>query len=213
MSPHFPPKHGSDHFHCPHCDVYARQEWSTPRASFPSGSRMLMMDNARLEVSVCEHCSCTSLWLSEKTIYPPTQTFPPANKDLDDDIREIYNEAAAIASLSPRAACALLRLALEMLLEQLGETGDLNKNIKKLVQNGLNVRVQQSLDIVRITGNNAIHPGKIDFGDITDTRTLFDLTNVIADALITQPKRIQEIYDNLPEESRKAIEERDGKSQ
>ena len=61
-----------------------------------------------------------------------------------------------------------------------------------------------------MTGNNAIHPGKIEFEETADVRILFDLINVIADTLITQPKRIQGIYDNLPEESKKAIEKRDG---
>lgn len=212
MSEYFPPKHDSNQFHCPYCNVYASQHWD--HAYFKDYTRysLLNIRQKTVEVSICTHCSQPSFWLSKEIIYPPTQTFPPANSDLSEDVKKIYGEAAAIAVLSPRAACALLRLATEMLLEQLGETGELNKNIQKLVQNGLNTRVQQSLDIVRVTGNKAIHPGKIEFDDITDTRTLFELINLIADALITQPKRVQAIYDSIPEESRKAIEERDGES-
>ena len=214
MTEYFPPKRGSDQFHCPYCNVYANQYWDA--AHFRDGhgkDALLKTKQGTIRVSICTHCSQPSFWLQQKIIYPSTQAFPSANSDLSDDVKKIYNEATTIAALSPRAACALLRLATEMLLEQLGETGDLNKNIKKLVENGLNIRVQQSLDIVRVTGNNAIHPGKIEPDDITDTRTLFDLINLIADALITQPKRVQAIYDNIPEESRKAIEERDGKSE
>ena len=213
MSEYFPPKHGSEQFHCPYCNVYANQHWDSARCRDGRGQEMsLKTKQGYVRVSICTRCSQPSFWLQQKIIYPPMRTFPAANSDLSDGVKKIYDEAATIASLSPRAACALLRLATEMLLEQLGETGDLNKNIKKLVGNGLNIRVQQSLDIVRVTGNNAIHPGKIEPDDITDTRTLFDLINLIADALITQPKRVQAIYDNIPEESRKAIEERDGKS-
>ena len=210
MSKHFPPKHRSKQFHCPYCGVYANQHWDSAYFSDFARYSPLKISQKIVEVSICTHCSQPSFWLSGEIIYPPTQTFPPANDDLSDEVKKIYDEAATIATLSPRAACALLRLATEMLLEQLGETGDLNKNIQKLVQDGLNAKVQQSLDIVRVTGNNAIHPGRIEFDDITDTQTLFDLINLIADALITQPKRVHAVYDNIPEESRKAIEERDG---
>lgn len=30
---HYPPKHGSQQFHCPHCGVYAKQRWSHLNAS------------------------------------------------------------------------------------------------------------------------------------------------------------------------------------
>ena len=98
-------------------------------------------------------------------------------------------------------------------MKHLGETDSINESIKNLVKKGLNPQVQQSLDIVRITGNNAVHAGKIDFEDTTDVQALFGLINVIADVLITQPKQIQALYDGLPESSKKAVEKRDGKTQ
>ena len=139
-----------------------------------------------------------------------SQYYPPANSDLPDDIKQVYDEAAAIADRSPRAACAMLRLAVEMLMKHLGETGGINESIGNLVKKGLDPTVQQSLDIVRITGNNAVHPGEIDFEDTTDVQPLFDLINVIAGVLITLPKQNQTLYDGLPEGARKAIEKRDG---
>ena len=39
---------------------------------------------------------------------------------------------------------------------------------------------------------------------------LFSLVNLVAEAMISQPKHIAEMYGDLPEEKRKAIEKRDG---
>ena len=160
-------------------------------------------------VSLCSHCKAPTLWIAEKICYPLTGMFPPANNDLPDNVKAVYDEASAIANQSPRAACALLRLAIELLLKELGETGSINDGIKNLVENGLNPMVQQSLDILRVTGNNAVHPGEIVFDDTTNVHTLFQLINIIADSMITQPKQIQKAYNNLPENARKAIEKRD----
>lgn len=208
MSEYFPPRYQSKQFHCPYCQVFASQDWTD--MSYDYGINIKKM---KVEVSICSHCESGAFWLAEKIIYPSTRSAPPANSDLPDDVTQVYDEAAAIADLSPRAACALLRLAVEMLIRHLGETGSINESIGNLVKKGLDPRVQQSLDIVRITGNNAVHDGKIDFNDTTDVQALFNLINVIAGVLITQPKQIQELYDGLPEGPKEAIEKRDGKTQ
>jgi len=71
-------------------------------------------------------------------------------------------------------------------------------------------RIQQALDAVRVIGNNAVHPGEIDLRDDAETATrLFELLNLIVDVTITQPRKVAEMYDKLPESSRQAIEKRD----
>ncbi len=208
MSKYFPPKYRINSFHCPHCNVYANQTWAN---LFRGGSgNSIKINNMEVTTSTCWHCKEATLWLSDKTLYPPVLIYPPPNSDLSDEVKNVFNEAARIAGQSPRAACALLRLAVEILLKQLGEAGTINEGISNLVANGLDPQIQQSLDILRITGNNAVHPGEIDIDDTTDVLNLFELINVIAEALISQPNRIQEMYENLPDESRQAIERRDG---
>ena len=214
MSAYYPVKYKEDYFNCPYCGVYTHQSWrnfyNPSRINViyaKTGERVSLED---IEISSCYNCSMGLLWLKGEIIYPHMFTASPCNEDLPDDVKQIYFEAGAIAGQSPRAACALLRLAVEMLLKHLGETGSIDQGIKNLVKKGLNPRVQQSLDIVRITGNNAVHAGKIAFDDATDVHDLFDLINVIAEIMITQPKRIQETYDKLPQNSRDAIAKRDG---
>ena len=94
---------------------------------------------------------------------------------------------------------------------QLGEKGkDLNTDIGNLVKKGLPVQIQQALDIVRVIGNNAVHPGQIDLKDNQDTATiLFQLVNRIVDDRITQPRLTQALFDNLPQSAKGQIQKRD----
>jgi len=100
------------------------------------------------------------MWLEDKMLYPRMSTAPTASIDLPDDMRGDYEEARTIVELSPRVTAALLRLAIEKLCRHLGEPGkNINDDIASLVKRGLPIQVQQALDIVRVVGNNAVHPG------------------------------------------------------
>jgi hypothetical protein len=79
-----------------------------------------------------------------------------------------------------------------------------------LVENGLPKQIQKSLDIVRVIGNNAVHPGQIDTDDPEVAGKLFVLLNIITDYMVSMPKRIDNMYSELPEGATEAIEERDG---
>jgi len=164
-------------------------------------------------VAYCQRCEKYSCWQDGKMIYPVVGAAPIPNPDLPGDVKADYEEARSIASLSPRGAAALLRLAIQKLCRALGEKGeDLNNDIASLVKKGLNGRVQKALDSVRVIGNEAVHPGQMDLRDDADTAgKLFGLVNVVADAMISQPKHVDEIYEGLPESKRKAIEGRDAK--
>ncbi len=144
-------------------------------------------------------------------IYPTGSIAPLPSEDMPEDVKADFNEARAIVQASPRAAAALLRLALQKLTIHLGGKGkNLNEDIKNLVKKGLPPKVERALDVVRVIGNNAVHPGKIDLRDDLDTAILlFELLNMIVDTMITQPRRVDEIYNKLPEGVRKAIEKRD----
>lgn len=123
----------------------------------------------------------------------------------------MYNEASMIYNKSPRAACALLRLAVERLCNELGETGTIDKMIGSLVRKGLPIMVQKALDAVRVIGNNAVHPGQIafDVDDKSTAETLMKLLNIITERLISEPKEIDGIFETLPQSAKDAIEKRD----
>lgn len=116
-----------------------------------------------------------------------------------------------IATLSPRGAAALLRLAIQKLCAHLGAGGkNINDDIGNLVKKGLPVKIQQALDIVRVTGNEAVHPGELDLKDDVETvESLFRLTNIIAQEMISNPKDIDELYSKLPSSKLDGIKKRD----
>ena len=161
-------------------------------------------------VSVCFNCERESIWIYDKLVYPQRGKAPPANPDLSGEIRRDYDEASRILDLSPRGAAALIRLALQKLTKELGQSGDLNKDIRALVEDGLEPEIQQALDVVRVIGNNAVHPGQIELRDNREiAEKLFGLLNLIADRMISRKKQVEEIYMKLPETNRQAIERAD----
>lgn len=145
-------------------------------------------------------------------LFPETGNSPFPNIEMPDSVKKIYLEAASIHTKSPRGAAALLRLAIQVLCKELGEEGNnINTDIGNLVAKGLPNIVQQSLDIVRVTGNDAVHPGQIDTDDAETVGQLFDLINVIIEYMIALPKKVSGIYSNLPSNKLNGINKRDGK--
>jgi hypothetical protein len=127
-------------------------------------------------------------------------------------VKEDYEEAAKIATMSPRGAAALLRLAIQKLCIHLGGSGsNLNDDIGMLVSKGLPQTMQKALDSVRVIGNNAVHPGQIDANDVGLTDKLFPLVNLIVEYMISMPARVGNLYESLPDGAKSAVEKRDAK--
>lgn len=195
---------------CPHCGTIAKQDWWMKL--WNGGQQNQQKGLHPLRGGTCQHCSETTIWVNEKMYYPDNGNAPPANPEMPSSVVGIYNEAAAIHAKSPRGAAALLRLSIQVLCKELGEKGhNINTDIANLVKKGLPVIVQQSLDIVRVPGNNAVHPGQINTDDPKTVMQLFELVNIIVEYMIALPKRVSGIYKTLPEDKVKAITGRDNK--
>lgn len=96
-------------------------------AGFPStpGGGPLVKYHPRRFVTSCLSCGEFSYWEDGKLAFPiRTGTLP--SPDMPDNAAEVFREAQAIISLSPRAACALLRVCLEMIADWYGE----NQNVE-----------------------------------------------------------------------------------
>lgn len=165
-------------------------------------------------VATCASCNEFTLWVDGRMVYPKVNLVPMPNKDLDPDIKMLYNEAASILLDSPKGSTALLRLALQKLLKQVGKDGsNINSDIKGLVAEGLNPVIQKSLDLLRVVGNNSVHPGQINLDDNENIALkLFEILNFIAEELITKPREIESLYaEIIPVSTQEHIKQRDGK--
>lgn len=159
----------------------------------------------------CVHCHSLSYWYESRMLIPAEAPVAPPHPDMPASVGGEYQEARRIFAQSPRAAVALLRLAIQKLMPELGEKGEnINSDIKSLVAKGLPTQVQQAFDYCRVVGNNAVHPGEINLADTPEMgQHLFNMINFIVEDRITRPKQVAELYAQLPEPARAAIEKRD----
>lgn len=200
------PKLNADAFSCPHCGAFAHQHWDKLSVGgfheFPE-----------YHLSLCSSCWLPALWRMEQIVYPGDKPPFEPHPEMPADVVLDYEEARSVFAASPRSSAALLRLALQKLVLHLGLAGrNLNEDIGQLVARGLPMEVQQSLDIVRVIGNNQVHPGVLDIRDnVEAATTLFELLNFIVEDRIARPRKIQSLYDKLPEGAKNQITDRDKK--
>lgn len=211
--------YGSEAANCPLCGAYSNMKWFDCSFEPKDGGGYRRVNE--IEFAVCNHCKFYTIWVAEesnsgfyKMVYPNIGSVQQPNDDLPESIKIDYFEAASIVNLSPRGAVALLRLSLQKLCKHLGEPGkDINTDIGSLVKRGLNPSIQMALDSVRVIGNNAVHPGAIDLSDDRETAyKIFGLINFITNAMITQPREINELYNTTVTGGvKEAIDRRDKK--
>lgn len=165
-------------------------------------------------ISKCYNCKEISVWVHDQIVYPKTKIDLLPNNDLPDHIRALFEEAREIADSSPKGAAALLRLCVQHLCKELGESGkNIDSDIASLVKKGLNPLVQKALDVVRVIGNESVHPGTIDLNDNRDiTVKLFGLVNLICEQMISHPKQVEALYGALPQDKIDGIEKRNAKA-
>ncbi|ENQ0328721.1 hypothetical protein ACENCQ_001660 [Campylobacter jejuni] len=132
-------------FNCPHCGVYSRMEWD----GFYNGynNRIKQVEGYFFSESTYYHCERSVIWYlkdeNPKIFFPREVAIPP-EENMPGNVKEIYEEASLVLSDSPRAACALLRLALQELMKYLKENiqiynGLKNRNINEDIEEIINI--------------------------------------------------------------------------
>lgn len=152
MTKHHPPIFQGERFNCPYCGAFAQMTWYE-RITMRAESHSIGLNHIR--TATCMSCRETSFWSANdrKMIFPSIYDSPLPSADMPDTVKAHYNEARQVAANSPRAAGALLRLAVQTLCNDLKAEGNsLNDQIGDLVRKGLPQKIQQALDLVRVIG-------------------------------------------------------------
>jgi hypothetical protein len=221
------PEHSKRSFYCPHCGNAAQQHWAwvlrgTELMHFAGGAKHF--DISKHSIAKCAICFKPSIWLKHEEkdatgepvdvytmVYPAATLATVPTDGMPETVRSLYEEARLISGQSPRAACALLRVALEHLTLELNAEGKtLDARIGSLVKRGLPANVQKACDATRVCGNEAVHPEQLVLEDTeVQARILFWCVNYVTETLITGQGRLEKLYSAIPESKRKAVEKRD----
>jgi hypothetical protein len=204
-------------FDCPHCAAYSSMAWAQIQG--PGGYMPFF-------AAKCLHCGDYSIWLtigagpgtSYRIVYPAVRIAVPPHPEMPTAPLELYQEAQDVATRSPRAAAALLRVAVDVLLREVvpgAGRKSLNDVIGMAVANGLTPAVQQALDVLRVVGNDAVHPESIVLDEQDPEAkvvSLSKLMNLVVEQLVATPRLAGEMLETLPETAREAIARRDSAS-
>lgn len=204
------PRFNQSSFTCPHCGCFSQIEWgaiSNGQRGFEATQRWI--------TSRCIRCGDRGFWHNEDLVWPIKSGIPDVIDGCPENVRTIYNEAREVFPSSPRASAALLRLAVQLVCKEKGlPAKDLNSDIGELVKLGLSGQIQQSLDILRVVGNHAVHPGQIEIEENKEEiEKFFGLLSLIVDVLVVQPAKIGEMFSTLvPQKQQEQIAQRDSKA-
>lgn len=201
------PKYDNKSFTCPHCNCFSQHEWR-----YISLRIGMCESSSRWTTSWCLHCEQYCFWKNQSLVWPVKPGLADPVDGCPKHISAVYNEARDVFPHSARASAALLRLAVQLICREKGLQGrDLNADIGVLVTQGLAPEIQQSLDLVRVIGNHAVHPGEIVIEENKEPiEQFFGLVNLIVDVLIVQPTKISKMFSALvPEAQQKQIAARD----
>ena len=195
---------------CPHCGAYA--QFTYEQLHYREMDYKVPVDFMPTNIwqGKCLACEQYIIINGFSVVYPEESNAPPIKMETPHSIKEIATEARMVHSQSPRASSALLRLALEMLLQNVLENNNkLNDNISILLERGIEDDLRRALEVIRIFGNEGVHPGTINLNDDEQSSIkLFNVFNYIVTRFIVEKGMIKEMYGIIPEEKREKIEEK-----
>ena len=178
MSTYIPPAHLAAAFNCPNCGAAANQAWFAASLQQEDKTQGPIQG---LDVAVCLQCRSYTLWVSGQLAFPDLGLGILPRAELPERVRNLFGQASRIASVSPSAACALLRLSFQWLcLHAQGKaTGPPTESVD-VAELGLSSPVLESLKEAKVIGSAAVPPGQIDLSDGADLAiALCQLVNLV----------------------------------
>lgn len=161
---------------CPHCRHSVRFEPAINAnrgfhefEHFVNGVRSNQDDYSTLGYCKCPECNKLILSLDDNLIYPLGSSRPPCPPEVPTEIKEDYDEACLVESISKKAAAALSRRCLQNMLHNQGiKKRNLNDEIEEAMKT-LPHNLAEDIDAIRHMGNFAAHALKYEStGQIVD---------------------------------------------
>lgn len=199
-------------FQCPRCSVVSMHWWESLHIKRVAQQRLGFEELADIALSRCVACQGRSFWLDQKLVYPTTNVRHSTPPDLPEAARKDFEEAAAVANASPRAAAALLRSCVEGICMSVANKKKFEDAIRKLEAEGIPQGIVKAMDVVRLTGNGALHAGVL-YGEDDEATVglLFKLVETIVSWAVTQKRQLDELYKQMPPGALEQIEKRRAK--
>jgi len=140
------------------------------------------------------------------------------------EVRELYDEASAVAAVSKRAGAAFARATLERLLKLLDPDAPpgarLDDYIARVIPR-VNVSTGKLLTLIRHVGNKSLHVDDIpddavvlllSNDDAELLGVIFQTINDVVEELITRPNQAAVLYEAVPAAVRAAAEAKAAKA-
>jgi hypothetical protein len=119
-------------------------------------SQSLKVKMANLHISNCHDCNGFSIWVADRLVFPLNVERTP------ELVEEDFQEAAAILNRFPREAAALMRVCIQKLVPLLTQEGNnLNQYMSSLVRKGLEVEIQQAMEVLQVLRNEPEQPATL----------------------------------------------------
>jgi hypothetical protein len=117
----------------------------------------LKVKMANLHISNCHSCNGFSLWVGRLLAFPTRIDKTP------ELVEEDVEEATAILNEFPRGATALMRVCIQKLVPLLQDNGkELNRRVSSLVRKGLEMEMQQAMDVLQLLRSDPVHSGQLE---------------------------------------------------
>lgn len=141
-------------------------------------------------VARCNNADCRKLsfWVDGKLAWPAGGGLHPSQY-MPEEAKKVFEEAQSVANLSPRSACALLRVCLERIVDNIGKQGnypdykDKSRLYDKIKSLNLNENFQLLCDVCRCAGNENAHSGSLNLDD-GETQELAQVMAIMINALV-----------------------------
>ena len=181
--------------------------------------RNLKVKLLNLHVSRCYNCKGFTVWVRDRLVFPikgnePLDIIEADFRQVEEDVQELednvpesdehveasveeveeasedFEEAAAILNKSPRGAAALIRICIQNMMPLMKETGkNLDENISSLVRKGLEVEIQQAMDVLQVVRKNPSQTTEFDLKEENETAKKFfnSLERILERRMLKKP--------------------------